>query len=152
MDAIEMLRTLLEKWKHLAPPVLQTDSYPVWVSRVSPTPMPGRVQDTTPVPNLTNNPFHALANDDDKDEPSATTWVPPSLPASVPRTPAPRACIAPLLQATPMRLVFEDVASLSRPTTTPLPSPPPLPRVLATPSPIARGHVSHHRATVPWQH
>jgi hypothetical protein len=91
----------------------------------------------TPVPNLTNNPFHALANDDDEDEPSATTWMPLLLPASVPRTPAPRAPIAPLLQATPTRLVFNNVASPSRPTTTPLPCPLPLRRVSATPSPIA---------------
>ncbi len=91
----------------------------------------------TPVPNLTNTPFHALANDNDKDEPSATTWVPAPLTASVPRTPALRACIAPLLQAIPTRLVFDNVASPSRPTTTPQPSRSPLPRMSATPSPIA---------------
>jgi hypothetical protein len=132
-----MLHMLLEKWKRLAPPVLQTDSCQVCIPCVSPTPMPSRVQDTAPVPNLTNNQFHAMANDDDEDKPSATTWAPPPLPNSVPRTPAPRACIAPLLQTTPMRLVFDNVASPSRPTTTPQPSPPPLPRVSETPSPIA---------------
>jgi hypothetical protein len=137
LDTIEMLRTLLEKWKRLAPPVLQTDSHPVCIPHVSPSPTPSRVQDMTPAPNLTNNPFHALANNNDKDKPSATTWAPPPLPTSVPRTPASWARITPLLQATPMRLVFDDVASPSRPTTTPEPSPPPLPRVLATPSPIA---------------
>jgi hypothetical protein len=143
LDAVEMLLMLLEKWKHLPPSLLQTDSHPVCVPHVSPSPMPSRVQDTTPVPNLTNNTFHALANGDDDDKPSATTWVPPLLPASVPRTPAPRAHIASLLQATPTRLVFGDVASPSRPTTTPQPSPPPLPRVSATPSPIAHCTRSH---------
>ncbi len=128
LDSIETLRRLLEKWKRLAPPVLQTYSRPVCIPCVSPSPIPSRVQGTTPVPNLTNNQFHALANDDDEEEPSATPWAPSPLPASVPRTPAPRACIAPLLQATPTRLVFDDVVSPSRPTTTPEPSPPPLPR------------------------
>jgi hypothetical protein len=148
LDAVEMLRTLLEKWKHCAPPVLQTDSCLVCVPRVSPTPMSSRVQDTTPVPNLSNNPFHALANDDDEDEPSATTWAPPLLPTSVPRTPAPWARITPLLQATPKRFVFDDLASPSRPTTTPQPSPPPLQgwwqhQALLL---IIQGHVLHHTA------
>jgi hypothetical protein len=136
-DAIEMLCTLLEKWKCLAPPVLQTDSRSVRAPCVSLSPTPSRVQDTTPAPNLTSNPFHALANDNDKDEPSATTWVPTPLPASVPRTPAPQARIAPLLQATPMRLVFDDITFPSKTITTPQPSTPLLPRLLATPSPIA---------------
>ncbi len=126
LDTIEMLRTLLEKWKRLAPPVLQVDSRPVLVPRVSPTPTPRRVQDTTPAPNLTNNPFHALANNNDEDAPSATTRSPPPLPASVPRTPAPRARITCLQQATPMRLVFDNVTSPSGPNTTPQPSPLPL--------------------------
>jgi hypothetical protein len=82
-------------------------------------PMPRKVQDTTPAPNFTNNLFHALANDDDEDKLSATTWAPPPLPPSEATTPAPRACIAPLLQATPTRLVFDEVTSPSRPTTTP---------------------------------
>ncbi len=137
LDVIEMLHTFLEKWKHHAPPVLQTDSCPVHVPRVSLTPTPSRIQNMTLALNLTNNPFHVLANDDDKDAPSATTWVPPPLPPSVPRTPAPRACIPPLQQATPTRLVFDDIASPSGSNTTPKPSPPPLPRVSASPSPIA---------------
>jgi hypothetical protein len=147
LHAIEMLCTLLEKWKHLAPPVLQTDSHPVCISHVSLSPMPSRVQDMTLVPNLTNNPFHALENDNDEDKPSATTWVPPPSPTSVPRTPAPQACITPLLQATPTRLVFNNIVSPSRPTTTPKPSPPPLPRVPATPSPIA--HCTRSRLAPP---
>jgi hypothetical protein len=106
LDAIEMLHMLLEKWKLLASPVLQIDSRPVRVPHVSSTPMPSRVQDTTPAPNLTNNPFHALANDKNVDASSATTWLPPLLPASVPRTPAPCAHVAPPQQATPTRLVF----------------------------------------------
>ncbi len=54
----------------------------------------------------------------------------------MPRTPAPWARVAPLLQATPTRLVFDNIAPPSLPTTTPEPSPLPLLRVLATPSPI----------------
>jgi hypothetical protein len=97
----------------------------------------------TPAPNLTSKPFHALANDDDKDTPGATTWLPPLLPASVPRTPAQRAHVAHFQQATPTRLVFDNVASPSRPSTTPKPSPPPLPRLSVTPSPIAHRTRSH---------
>ncbi len=137
LDAIETLCTLLEKWKHLAPSVLQINSRPVCIPWVSPTPTPSRVQDMTPAPNLTNNPFHALANDNDEDAPSATTWPPPRLPASVPRTPAPWARVAPLSQTTPIRLVFDDIASPSGPNTAPQPSPLSLSRVSATPSPIA---------------
>jgi hypothetical protein len=137
LDAIEMLRMYLEKWKGLAPPVLQIDSRQMCIPCVSPTPMTSRVQDMTAAPNLTNNPLHALANDDDKDAPSATTWLLPPLPASVPRTPAPRACVAPLQQATFTRLVFDGVALPSRPNTTPKPSPLPLIRVSITPGLIA---------------
>ncbi len=79
--------------------------------------------------------------------PSATTWLPPPLPASVPRTPAPRARIAPLQQATPTRLVFDDIASPSGPNTTPEPSPPPIPMVSVTPSPIA--HCTRSRLAPP---
>jgi hypothetical protein len=43
LDAIETLHTLLEKWKLLAPPVLQIVSRPVRVPRVSLTPTPSRV-------------------------------------------------------------------------------------------------------------
>ncbi len=91
----------------------------------------------TPAPKLTNNPFHALANHNDEDAPSVTTWLPPPSPTSVPRTPAPWAHVAPFQQATPTRLVFDNAASPSGPNTTPQPSPPPLPRVSVTPSPIA---------------
>jgi hypothetical protein len=59
------------------------------------------------------------------------------VPAPVPRTPDRRACIAPFQQATPMRLVFDDIASPSGPSTIPQPRPPPLPSVSVTPSPIA---------------
>jgi hypothetical protein len=136
-DAIETLRTLFEKWKLFAPPTLQIDSRPVHIPCVSLAPTPSRVQDTTPAPNLTNNPFHALANDNYEDAPSATTWLPPPLTASVPRTPAQRARVAPFQQATSTRLVFDDVTYPSGPkNTTPQPGPPPLPRVSVTPSPI----------------
>jgi hypothetical protein len=113
--------------------------------------MPSRVQDTALAPNLTINPFHALEGDDDndkdKDTPNATTWPPPLLPASVPRTPAQHARVAPFKQATPTRLVFDDVASPSRSSKTPQPSPPPLPRVSVTPSPIA--HCTRSRLAPP---
>jgi hypothetical protein len=137
LDAIETLHTLFEKWKILAPPALQIDSRPLWVPCVSLAAMPSRVQDTTPAPNLTNNPFHVLEEDDDKDAPSATTWSPPLLPASGPRTPVQCARVAPFQQAIPMRLVFDNVASPSGPSTTPHPSPPLLPRMSVTPSSIA---------------
>ncbi len=138
LDAIEMLRTLFEKWKLLAPPALLNDSCAVRFPRESPLPAPSRVQDTTPAPNCTNNPCHALEIDDDDDTSSATTWFPPPLPVSMPWTPAQRAWVAPFQQVTPMCLVFDDVGSPSGPSTTSQPSPPPLPRVSVTPSPIAR--------------
>ncbi len=137
LDAIEMLHTLFEKWKLLAPPALQIDSHPVRSPHVSPAPTPSRVQNITPAPNLTNNPFHALANYNDEHAPIATTWSPPLLPASVPRAPAQHALVTPFQQATPKRLVFDDVASPSGPNTTPQPSLLPLTRVSVTPSPIA---------------
>ncbi len=73
LNAIEMLHTLFEKWKLLAPPALLIDRCAVRAPRVSPPPAPCRVQDTTPAPNRTNNPFHALENDDDNDTPSTRT-------------------------------------------------------------------------------
>jgi hypothetical protein len=143
LDAIEMLRTLFEKWKLLTPPALLIDSCPVHSPCVSPPPMPSRVQDTTPAPIRTNNLFHALENNNDEDTPSATTWLLPPLPASVPRTPAQCARVAPFQQGTPTRLVFDNVASPSGPSTTPQPSPSPLLRVSVTPSPIAHCARSH---------
>ncbi len=137
LDAIEMLPTLFGKWKLLAPQALLIDSRAVRVPHVSPPLAPSRVQDMTLAPNHINNLFHALENDDDNDTPSATTWLLPPLPASVPQTPEQCARIAPFQQAIPTRLVFDDVASPSKPSTTPEPSPPPLPRVSATPSAIA---------------
>jgi hypothetical protein len=155
VDAIEMLSTLLEKWKCLAPPVLQTDSRPVCIPRVSPTPMLSRVQDTTPAPNLTNNPLHALANDNDEDEPSATTWAPPLLPASVPRTPAPPACIAPLLyrplprdlSLTTLHLQVDPLQSHNQAHCHFQGCQQHQALLL-----IVRGHILHHRTTVPWWH
>jgi hypothetical protein len=128
LEAIEMFHTFFEKWKLLSPPALLIDSRLVRIPLVSPPPMPSRVLDTTPAPICTNNLFHVLENDKDKDAPSATTWLPPPLPASVPRTPAQHARISPFQQATPTRLDFDDVASPSGPSTTPQPSPPPFPR------------------------
>jgi hypothetical protein len=128
---------ITDRHKLLEPPALLIDSRAVRIPHVSPPPATSRVQDMTPAPNCTNNPFHALENDNDNDTPSATTWSPPPLPVLVPRTPAQHACIAPFYQATPTRLVFDDVASPSGPSTTPQTSPPPLPRVSVTPSPIA---------------
>jgi hypothetical protein len=137
LDAIEMLRTLFEKWKLLAPPALLNDSCAVRIPCASPHPSPCRVPNTTPAPNCTNNPFHVLENDNDNDTPSATTWLPPPLPASVPRTAAQRAQVAPFQHAMPTRLVFDDLASPSVPMKTPQPSQPPLPRVSESPNPIA---------------
>ncbi len=137
LDAIEMLRTLFEKWKLLAPPALLNNSRAVHIPCVSVPPTPNNIQDMTPAPNCTNNPFHALENDDDNDAPSATTWLLPPLTASVPRTPGQRAQVAPFQQATLIRLVFDDVVFPSGPSMTPQPSPLPLPRVSVTPSPIA---------------
>jgi hypothetical protein len=111
LDAIDTLCTLFEKWKLLAPPSILIDSCPVHFPHVSLPPMPSKVQDMTPAPNYTNNPFHALENDDEEDAPTATTWSPPPLTASVPRTPAQCTLVAPFQQATPMRLVLDDVAS-----------------------------------------
>jgi hypothetical protein len=71
LDAFETLCTSFEKWKLLSPPALLIDSRPVRLPRVSSSPAPSRVQDTTPASNCTNNPFHALENDNDKDAPSA---------------------------------------------------------------------------------
>jgi hypothetical protein len=147
LDAIETLCKLIEKWKLLAPTALLNDSCAMRVLRASPPPSPIRVHNTAPVPNQTSNPFHALENDDDDDTLGATAWLPPPLPASVPQTPAQRAQVSPFQQATPMRLVFVDVASLSGPITTPQPSSPPLPRVSETPSPIA--HCTRSRLAPP---
>jgi hypothetical protein len=143
LDAIETLRTLFEKWKLLAPPALLIDSRPVCVPHVSPPPMPSRVQDTTPAPNCTNNLFHALENDNDKEAPSVTTWWLPPLPASVPRTVDQRACVAPFQQVTPTRLVFDEVTSPSGHSKSPQPSPPPLPRLSVTPSTSAHRTRTH---------
>jgi hypothetical protein len=65
----------------------------------------------------------------------------------LPRTLAPCACIAPLHQATPTRLVFDNVASPSWSDTTPQPNQPPLPRVSVTPSPTA--HYTRSRLAPP---
>jgi hypothetical protein len=89
------------------------------------------------------NTFHALESVDDEDAPSATTWLLPPLPTSVPRTPAQHARVAPFQQATPTRIVFDNIASPIGPSTTPQPSPPTLPRVYVTPSPIAHRTRSH---------
>ncbi len=99
----------------------------------------------TLAPNCTNNPFHALENDNDVVAPSATTWLPPPLPATVPRTQ--RAGVAPFQQATPTRFVFNNFASPNGPNTTPQPCPPPLPRVSVTPSPVA--HLTRSRLAPP---
>ena len=55
----------------------------------------------------TNNPFHALKQDDCENEaPSASPWSPPPLPALVPRTPAPALRVPHFQQATPTWLVL----------------------------------------------
>ncbi len=117
------------------------------VLHASPPPSSCSLPNTTPAPNCTNNPFHALENENNNDTPGATTWSPPPLPASVPQTPVQRARVTPFQQAMPTRLVFDDVASPSVPTTTPKPSQLPLPRVSKTLSPIA--HCTRSRLAPP---
>ena len=137
LNAIDMLRTLFEKWKLLASPALLNDSHAVCLSHASPPPSPCRVHDTTPSPNCTNSPFHVLENKDNNDTPSATTWSPPPLPASIPQMLVQCARVTPFQQGKPMRLVFNDIASTSVSDTTPqLPLPPPPPRASKPPSPV----------------
>jgi hypothetical protein len=83
VDAIEMLQTLFEKWKLLAPPALLNEGHAVHLPSASLPPSCCSLPDTAPAPNHTNNPFHALKNDDNNNTPGVTTWLPPSLPASV---------------------------------------------------------------------
>ncbi len=77
LEAIETLRTLFEKWNLLSPPALLNDSRAVRVLCALPPTSPCRVPDTPPAPNHTNNPFHALENENDDETPGATTWLPP---------------------------------------------------------------------------
>jgi hypothetical protein len=146
LDAIETILTLFEKWTLLAPPALQNDSPAVGVPEASAPPSPCRVLNTTPASNRTNNLFHALKSDDN-DTLSVTTWSPPPLLASVPRTPAQHAQVVPFQQTTPTRLVFDDVPSPSGLITTPQPSQLPLSRMSETPSPIA--HCTRSRLAPP---
>ncbi len=88
--AINALRALFEQWKLLAPPALLLSSKAPRASRPSTTPL--RFAPPTPVASQdrSNNPFHALEQDDSEQEvPSVPLWVPPPLPASVPHSPAP---------------------------------------------------------------
>ena len=120
--AIEALHALLEKWQLLTPPSLLQYSRAPRLPWPSPTlqcstpPTPIATQDRT------NNPFHALEQDNcEEDVPSAPPWLPPLLPASVPRPPAPVLHPSRFLEATP----------------TPTPQQPlllPLPRVSLPPS------------------
>jgi hypothetical protein len=129
--AIEALRALLEKWQLLAQPLLLQYSRAPRLPRPAPTlqrsapPTPMATQDQT------NNPFHALEQDNcEEDVPSAPPWLPSPLPASVPHPPVPALHSSRFLKATPTRLVFE-----AAPTPTPQqPLLPPLPRVSPPPS------------------
>ncbi len=139
LDAIEVLRILFEKWRLLALPSLLNEGSALCLPCVSPTPTGCSLLNTTPAPDQTNYRFHAIEqNDGNDDAPGITTLLPPPLPALVPRTPVQRAHVTPFQQATPTRLVFDDVASPSVPRGTPqLPVMLPLPRVSKSPSPIA---------------
>jgi hypothetical protein len=87
MDAIEALCTLFEKQWLLAPPLLLNEGRALHLPCASPTSTRYSLPDMTLAPNQTNNPFHALKqNDNNSDAPGATTWLPPPLPALVPRT------------------------------------------------------------------
>jgi hypothetical protein len=137
LDAIEMLCTLFEKWKLLALPALLNEGHALCLPCASLPSSHCSLPNTTPAQNHTNNLFHALENDNDNDTPGATTWSPPLLPASIPHMPVQGAQVTPFQQATPMRLVFNEVASPSVSNTTPqLPLPLPLPRVSKSPSPV----------------
>ncbi len=142
LDAIQMLRTLFEKWKLLAPPALLNESHVECLPRASLPPAHCSLPNTTPAPNFTNNPFHAhKQNDKNNDAPGATTWLLPLLPASVPRTPVQRAHVTPFQQATPTSLVFDNVASPRVPKKTPqLPVTLPLPRVVRVTKPYRPLH------------
>jgi hypothetical protein len=60
LDAIEMLHTLFEKWKLLAPPALLNEGRAVRLWHASLPPSRCSLPNTTPAPNRTNNPIHAL--------------------------------------------------------------------------------------------
>jgi hypothetical protein len=90
LDAIETHHTLFEKWKLISPPALWNEGRAVCVPCASPPPSPCSLLDTTLAPNCTNNPFHALENDNDDDTPDATTWSSSPLLALVPRIPVQR--------------------------------------------------------------
>jgi hypothetical protein len=127
--AIEALR--VEKWRLLAPPSLLQYSRAPQLPRPSPTPQRSTPPTLIAIQDQTNNPFHALKQDNcEEDVPSAPPWSPPPLPALVPCPPAPALRLSRFLKATPMRLVFE-----AAPTPTPQqPLLPPLPRVSPPPS------------------
>jgi hypothetical protein len=91
LDAIEMLHRLFEKLILLAPPALQTDSCPVRAPHVSQAPMPSRVPQLQISPTTHFMPWKKMMTRTHR----ATTWSPPPLPASMPRTPAQCARVAP---------------------------------------------------------
>jgi hypothetical protein len=107
--AINALRTLFEQWKLLAPSSLLQNNNTPRTSRPSSTPQHYAPPTPIATQDHSNNPFHALEQDDSEQEaPSVPLWVPSPLPASVPRTPAPALRVSHLQEATPTRLVFED--------------------------------------------
>ncbi len=129
--AIEALCALLEKRQLLAPPSLLQYSRAPQLPWPSPTPQCSAPPIPIATQDPTNNPSHALKQDNcEQDVPSAPPWSPPPLPASVPRPPAPALHLSRFLEATPTRLVFEAAP-------TPTPQQPllsPFPRVSPPPS------------------
>jgi hypothetical protein len=129
--AIEALCALLEKWQLLAPPSLLQYSRALRFPRPSPTPQCSAPPTPIATQDQTNNPFHALEQDNcEEDVPSAPPWLPPPLPALVPRPPAPALRPSRFLEATSTWLVFKAAP-------TPTPQQPllsPLPRVSPPPS------------------
>ena len=133
--AINALQALFDKWRLLAPPSLLQNNKAPRPHRPSSTPQHNAPP--TPIANQdrSNNPFHALEQDDcEQDAHSVPPWSPPPLPASVPRTPAPASRASLFQEATPTRLVFEDTHSSNTHTPAQQQSPLlPLPRVSTPP-------------------
>jgi hypothetical protein len=133
--AIDALLTLFEKWRLLAPPSLLQNNKTTQMSWPSATPQ--QYAPPTPIASQdpSNNPFHALEQEDSEQEaPSVPLWSPPPLPASVPRTPAPALRASHSQEATPTRLVFEDTPAPQRSPLLPLSRVSTLPRVSTPPS------------------
>jgi len=144
---IDALRALFDKWRLLAPPSLLQNNKAPQTSRPSSTPQHSAPPTPIATQDRSNNPFHALEQDNsEQDAPSVPPWSPPLLPASVPRTPAPASRASRFQEATPTWLVFEDTHSSNTHTPAPQRSPLlPLPRVSTPPSAVPQRIPVAHR-------